>query len=368
MTRYAMPAESAPHARTWLAWPAKGSVWAELLAPARADVARLARTIAEREPVTVLARREHVAEAARDCGPDVEVVAAPLDDVWIRDTGPVFVTAEDGSQVGIDLNFNGWGQKAEYHMDAKVARKVLEIAGIERVLAPIVAEGGALEVDGAGTMLATESSLINPNRNPGLSHEDIERAVAELLGIVEVVWLQGVADEDVTDCHVDAVARFARPGVILLDWPVHPDPLDVFARAAYRARTRLAEATDATGRGFEIVELPQPDRADLPGTRGPEFLYSYANFYVGNGAVYLHAFGDRRSDDRAAGIVGDLFPGREVVPVAFDAVAEGGGGIHSATQQQPQLGSEPRIAANHTAAAAKTEVAQTNSTTPRSDR
>ncbi|MFI5778542.1 agmatine/peptidylarginine deiminase [Nocardia sp. NPDC051570] len=335
MTRYVMPAESAPHARTWLAWPVKESVWGDLLPQVRADVVRLARAIAEREPVTMIARREHVEDARLACGPGVEVVPAPLDDLWIRDTGPTFVVDGGGAPVGVDLNFNGWGQKAEFHMDAKVARKVLEIAGIERVIAPIVAEGGAIEVDGAGTMLATESSLINPNRNPDLRHEDIERAVADLLGIGKVVWLQGVADEDVTDCHVDAVARFARPGVILLDWPVDPDPADVFARAATQARGRLAEATDVTGRHFEIVELPQPNRADMSGSRGSDFLYSYANFYVGNDAVYLHAYGDRRSDDRAVGILADQFPGREMVRVEYNGVAEGGGGIHCSTQQQP---------------------------------
>ncbi|MBF6328610.1 agmatine deiminase family protein [Nocardia transvalensis] len=335
MTRYVMPAESAPHARTWLAWPAKESVWEELLPRVRAEVAGLARAIAEHEPVTMAARREHVEEAQRACGPAVEVVAAPLDDLWMRDTGPVFVTAPDGTLAGIDFNFNGWGQKAECHLDAKVARKVLELVGIPRVIAPIVAEAGALEVDGAGTLLATESSLINPNRNPGLGHDDIEKAMADLLGITKVVWLQGVADEDVTDCHVDAVARFAEPGVVLLDWPVDPDPADVFVRAAAQARAILMEATDAAGRRFDIVELPQPDPAAMPGTRGSEFLYSYVNFYVGNDAVYLPAYGDRRGDDRAAGILADLFPGRDVVRVEYNAVAEGGGGIHCSTQQQP---------------------------------
>ncbi|RDI48422.1 agmatine deiminase family protein [Nocardia mexicana] len=334
MTRYTMPAETAPHARTWLAWPAKESVWEELLPAVRADITRLARAIAEHEPVTLLARREQVEEARRACGSAVEVVSAPLDDLWVRDTGPTFVSGPDGP-AGIDFNFNGWGQKSEYHMDAKVARKVLEHAEIPRVVAPIVTEGGALEVDGDGTLLTTESALVNPNRNPGLDHEDIEKALGEMLGVTKVVWLQGVAGEDVTDCHVDAVARFAEPGVVLVDWPVHPDPGDVFARAAVQAREILRRATDAAGRPFEIIELPQPDATELSGERGPDFLYSYANFYVGNDAVYMPAYGDRRGDDRAAGILADAFPGREVVRVECNAVVEGGGGIHCSTQQQP---------------------------------
>jgi agmatine deiminase len=330
-----MPAESAPHARTWLAWPAKESVWEDLLPHARADVVRLARAIAEREPVALLARREHLDEARSAVGAAVEVVSAPLDDLWVRDTGPVFVNAPDGSPAGIDFNFNGWGQKAECHLDAKVARKLLAHAGVERVVAPIVAEGGALEVDGDGTLLATESSLVNPNRNPDSDHDDIERALGELLGVRKVVWLQGIADADVTDCHVDAVARFAEPGVVLVDRPVDPDPDDAFARAAAQAQDVLREATDARGRRFDIVELPQPNPAEMPGTRGSEFLYTYVNFYLGNDAVYLPAYGDRRSDDRAAGILADAFPGRAVVPVEYNAVAEGGGGIHCSTQQQP---------------------------------
>ncbi|MBF6173495.1 agmatine deiminase family protein [Nocardia blacklockiae] len=336
MTRYVMPAETAPHARTWLAWPAKESVWEELLPLVRADIVRLARAIAEHEPVTLLARREQAEEARRACGSAVEVVPAPLDDLWIRDTGPIFVAGPDGP-AGIDFNFNGWGQKSEYHLDAKVARKLLEHAKIPRVVAPIVAEGGALEVDGAGTLLTTESALVNPNRNPGAAHEDIENALGDMLGITKVVWLQGVFGEDVTDCHVDAVARFAAPGVVLVDWPVHPDPEDVFARAAVRARDILRDATDAAGRRFEIIELPQPDATALAGTRGPDFLYSYANFYVGNAAVYMPAYGDRRGDDRAAGILADAFPGREVVRVEYNAVVEGGGGIHCSTQQQPVI-------------------------------
>ncbi|WP_167484480.1 agmatine deiminase family protein [Nocardia terpenica] len=335
MTRYVMPAESAPHARTWLAWPAKESVWEDLLPLVRADVARLARAVAEFEPVTMLARREHVEDARRAVGSAVEVVPGPLDDLWMRDTGPTFVGAPGAGIVGIDFNFNGWGQKAEYHLDARVARKVLERAGIPRVIAPIVAEGGAFEVDGAGTLLATESSLVNPSRNPGYDHDAIEKALGELLGITKVVWLQGVAGEDVTDCHVDAVARFAEPGVVLVVCPVDPDPEDVFARAAVQACEILRQATDADGRRFEVVELPQPAAAALPGRRGPDFLYSYANFYVGNGAVYLPVYGDTHNDDRAAGILGDVFPGRAVVRVEYNAVAEGGGGIHCSTQQQP---------------------------------
>ncbi|MQY22375.1 Agmatine deiminase [Nocardia sp. RB20] len=330
-----MPAESAPHARTWLAWPAKESVWEELLPEARADVARLAQAVAEHESVALLARREHVEQARKVVGDGVEVVSAPLDDLWVRDTGATFVTTTEGEVAGIDFNFNGWGQKAEYHLDARVARKMLEHAGIERVVAPIVAEGGSLEVDGEGTLLATESSLVNPTRNPGSDHDEIERALGELLGVRKVVWLQGVAGGEVTDCHVDAVARFARPGVVVLDRPVDPDRDDVFARAAARAREILRAATDAEGRAFEIIELPQPNRADMPGTRGAEFLYTYVHFYVGNDAVYLPAYGDRHGDDRAAGILADAFPGREIVPVEFNAVAEGGGGIHAATQQQP---------------------------------
>jgi agmatine deiminase len=328
-----MPAESVPHARTYLAWPPAGPVWGEDTAAVQRDIARLACTIAGYEPVTLLAAPDEAARAQSACGragAAVEIAPVPVDDLWIRDSGPVFVTGP-GGQAGIDLGFNGWGGKQDHPRDGQVARRLLEHTGTRRIAAGIIAEGGALEVDGEGTLLATESSLIDPRRNPGRSRDDVERELRRLLGVRTVIWVEGVRGEDITDCHIDALARFAEPGVVLLSRPAAGGPR-VWRRVFEQARTALAEARDAAGRRLRIVELPEP--SDV-GRRGPEFLGSYINYYVVNGAVIAPRFGDRAADERAAGTLRELYPGREVRQIPIDMIAEGGGGIHCATQQEP---------------------------------
>ncbi|MFI1256579.1 agmatine deiminase family protein [Streptomyces netropsis] len=331
-----MPAESQPHLRTFMGWPPAGPIWGPDTAAVREDVAAIARTIAEYEPVVLLAAPEDAGAARKACGGGVEVVPLPVDDLWLRDAGPVFVTGPGGAAAGIDFGFNGWGGKQEHSRDGLVARRVLEAFGVPRVEAPIVAEGGSLETDGEGTLLVTESSLVNDNRNPGRSRDDIEKVLKELLGVRKVIWLEGVRGEDVTDCHVDALARFAGPGTVVLSSPPPGARPDVWTRVYEQARTALETATDARGRSLEIVELPEADPAEL-GARGEDFLGGYVNYFVAAGAVVLPRFGDARSDARAASILRDAHPGREIRPVEIHTLAEGGGGIHCATQQQPAL-------------------------------
>ncbi|MEV4505789.1 agmatine deiminase family protein [Streptomyces klenkii] len=328
-----MSAESQPHLRTFMGWPPAGPVWGRYTGAVRRDVAAVARVIAEYEPVVLLAGPEDAAAARKACGGGVEVVEVPVDDLWLRDSGPVFVTGPDGP-AGIDFGFNGWGGKQAHPRDALVARRVLEAFGVPRVAAPLVAEGGSLETDGEGTLLVTESSLVNDGRNPGRTRDEIERALADLLGVSKVIWLEGVRGEDVTDCHVDALARFAAPGTVLLSSPPPGAKPDVWTRVYEQARATLEAATDARGRPLEIVELPEPDPAAL-GRRGEDFLGCYANYYVANGAVIVPRFGDRRADERAASLLAGLHPGRAVRTVEIHDLAEGGGGIHCATQQQP---------------------------------
>ncbi|MGW8378588.1 agmatine deiminase family protein [Streptomyces sp. ODS28] len=338
-----LPAGWQPHARTFLAWPPRWSVWGRYARGAQHDIGALARAIAEYEPVVVLARPGEVRAARRGCGGAAEVWPVPVDDLWVRDTGPVFVagggpavaggSAGQGALYGIDLGFNGWGGSQRHRRDRRVARRVLERAGVPRVRPGLTAEGGSLETDGEGTLLATESSLLDPARNPGMTRGDVERELKDAFGADTVVWLRGVRGEDITDCHVDALARFAAPGVVLLSRPARGG--DVWERVYEQARAALREATDARGRRLELVELPEADPRGT-GDRGPDFLGSYVNYYVANGAVLLPRFGDRRADERAASLLGDLHPGREIRAVTVDTVASGGGGIHCATQQQPE--------------------------------
>ncbi|WP_097910067.1 MULTISPECIES: agmatine deiminase family protein [Streptomyces] len=326
-------AEWDSHARTFMSWPALESVWAEDLPYVREDIARIARAIAEYEYVVMLARPDQQKAAQRACGSQVEVIPLAVDDMWARDTVPVFVE-EGGEVIGVDFNFNGWGDKQEHTNDARVGRTLLTKYGIPRVEAPLVAEGGSFETDGEGTLLITESSIVNENRNPGLSRDDIEADLIETLGVDKVVWLKGVRGQDITDAHVDSLVRFTAPGVVLLDQAFPGTPPDSWSRAADQARAVLSKATDARGRRFEVIDLPQPDLDRITG-EGDDFVSTYANFYVANDSVFMPRFGDRKADDRARGILQDQFPDRDIVPVVIDTVASGGGGIHCATHDQP---------------------------------
>ncbi|MFB7617861.1 agmatine/peptidylarginine deiminase [Kitasatospora sp. NPDC056181] len=329
-------AEWEKHLRTVMSWPASENVWGDQLPDVRRDVAGLAQAIAAREPVVLMARPEQKDAAQKACGPAVEVVPIAVDDLWARDTLPVFV--EEGGKVkGVDFNFNGWGGKQQRGNDSKVARAVLAKYGVERIETRLVAEGGSFETDGEGTLLVTESSVVNDNRNPGMTRDQVEAELRKALGVTKVVWLAGVKGKDITDAHVDCLARFVAPGVVLLDQAFPGTPPDVWSRAADQARTALKNATDARGRKLEVVELQQPDPDRITG-RGDAFVSSYMNFYIGAKGVYLPKFGDDRADGRAQQIMKQYFPGREIVPVKIDAIAAGGGGIHCATHDIPALG------------------------------
>lgn len=327
-----MPEETHPHTRTYMAWPTR-RVWKSYTSAVRQDIAGIARAVAEFEPVTLLANERNVAAARRACGSGVEVVSTPVDDLWMRDTGPAFVLGGPDGLAGVDLNFNGWGDKQTHTRDARVAREILKQQGVRRYAAPIVAEGGSIEVDGQGTLLATESSLLNDNRNPGRTREEIEEVLGRLLGVRKVIWVKGLKGQDITDYHIDSLARFAAPGVVVMNTPAPGAPRDMWFTAYEQAREVLRTATDARGRRLEIVDLPEP--VDI-GRRGDDFLATYVNYYVVNDGVVLPRFGDRKADDRAASVVRELYPGREVVQVPVDALGEGGGGIHCSTQQQPK--------------------------------
>lgn len=327
-----MGAEWDSHALTVMSWPT-ALIWGEDIEYVREDIANIARAIAEFEPVVMLASPAGAEDAAHECGSEVEIVEIAVDDLWARDTVPVFVEGENGIE-GVDFNFNGWGDKQQHPNDGSVAREFLREFEIPRIGADLVGEGGSLETDGRGTLLVTESSLVNDNRNPGLSRDEIESRLKDLLGMQKVIWFDGVYDEDITDAHIDSLVRFTSPGVVLLDTPGEGAPDDVWSRSSDQARSVLREATDAAGNGIEVVDLPQPDFGEIRGS-GDDFLASYVNFYVGNDAVYVPEFGDRRADDRAQGILQDHFPDREIVALNIDTVASGGGGIHCATHDLP---------------------------------
>ncbi|KAA8889689.1 agmatine deiminase family protein [Nocardia colli] len=336
-----MPAEWAPHERTIMGWPSAEGGWgpaqsgADGVVVVRKEIAELARTIARFEPVVLCAMPDQVADAQRMCGTSVEVVPIPVDDLWARDTSPNFVTGPQGV-TGIDFNFNAWGNRRDVVHDNRLSRRILERFGVRRVQAPIIAEGGALEVDGDGTLIATESSIVNDNRNFGRSRDQLEGLLRELLGVRKVIWLAGLRGKDSTDGHIDLISRFIEPGVVVVSHSPDGAPSDLWTPVWEESRRVLASASDAAGRKLRVIDLYQADARKL-GDHGPDLRTSYVNYYVCNGAVIVPAFGDEPADERALATLRDLHPGREAVAVNIRNFAEGGGGIHCATMQQPKL-------------------------------
>lgn len=334
--RWLMPDEGDRHARTWMAFVAEKDIWGRDLAPGvKRDLAGIATAIAAFEPVSLLVP-EHEMDLARELTgtAGVDLVACELDDLWVRDTGPVFVRPVDGGEVsaGVDFNFNGWGDKQEHRSDREVAGFVTGEAGVEHLRTDLVLEGGALEVDGEGTAIITESCVLNDNRNPGWSKQDVEEELERLLGVTTVIWLPGIAGMDITDGHTDFYARFARPGVVVAGLETDPDSFDYDVTRTHL--DILRGATDAAGRELqvEVLECPSSVREEYD---SEDFAAGYINFYLCNGAVIVPEFGAEDTDTAARDLLRRLFPEREVVQLNIDAIAAGGGGIHCATQQQP---------------------------------
>ncbi|MEV6277862.1 agmatine deiminase family protein [Nocardia sp. NPDC051832] len=329
--KWMMPEEGEPHARTWMAFGASERIWgADLVPVVQRDLAAIATAIARFEPVSMLVRPGEM-DLARGLtsGANVDLVPAEIDDLWMRDTGPVFVRGA-GGRAGVDFNFNGWGDKQDHRRDAKVARIVTERAGVERLTTDLVLEGGGLEVDGEGTAIITESCVLNNNRNPGWKKRDVEEELAYLLGIEKVIWLPGIAGEDITDGHTDFYARFASPGVVVAGLDNDPDSFDY--DVTRRHLDILHQATDVHGRPLRVEVLEGP--SEVRGT-GDDFAAGYINFYVCNGAVIAPEFGDPHTDPATRATLQRLFPDREIVQLNIDGIAAGGGGIHCTTQQEP---------------------------------
>ncbi|MBL1073951.1 agmatine deiminase family protein [Nocardia sp. 2] len=328
-----MPEEGQLHARTWMAFGATERIWgAELLPEVQRNLATIATTIGRFEPVSMLVRPGEMGLAQSLMGgSNVELIPAEIDDLWIRDTGPVFV-GSGNTRAGVDFNFNGWGGKQEHRRDAGVARFVTGRAGVETLETDLVLEGGGIEVDGEGTAIITESCVLNNNRNPGWKKRDVEEELAYLLGIEKVIWLPGIAGEDITDGHTDFYARFARPGVVVAGLDNDPDSYDYDVTRTHL--DILHSATDVHGRPLqvEVLEGPSTVREKFA---ADDFAAGYINFYVCNGAVIAPEFGDPDTDPATRETLERLFPDREVVQIDIDAVAAGGGGIHCTTQQEP---------------------------------
>jgi agmatine deiminase len=347
-----MPGEFEPHSGCWMLWPERTSNWRLGAIPAQKAFASVAAAIATSEPVTVGASREQYVHARAMLPDAIRLVEISSDDAWMRDVGPTFVVGPNGVVRGVDWMFNAWGGLNgglyfPWDQDDLVARKVLEIEGCDRYRAPFVLEGGAIHVDGEGTLITTEQCLLNPNRNPDLDAGQLEILLHEYLGVTQVIWLgQGVVNDE-TAGHVDNLCCFVRPGEVALTWTSdRKDPQYAVSRDAYR---RLSAARDAKGRKLKIHKIPHPrpllrtaaeasgiDVAEgtKPREVGERLAASYVNFYIANSAIVMPLL-DPKTDAAAARAIKRIFPERRVIGVQAREILLGGGNIHCITQQVP---------------------------------
>uniref|UniRef100_UPI003D946220 agmatine deiminase family protein n=1 Tax=Gordonia sp. B7-2 TaxID=3420932 RepID=UPI003D946220 len=342
-----MPAEHEPHERTWMAFPAPGYSLGDSPAEheeARTAWAAVANAISEFEPVTVVVDPSQTEHARRHLSSSIDIVAAPLDDAWMRDIGPTFVVDDDadpGARVGgVDWVFNGWGAQdwATWDNDQHIASMIIERTGVSHIASSLVNEGGGIQVDGAGTVLVTETVQLDPGRNPGLSKSDVEAELARTIGVDRVIWLPRGLTRDSerygTRGHVDIVAAMPTPGTVIVHEQRNPDHPDHAVSQELRTileNTVIDRGTERPGSSLDVISVPAPQVL----TDDEGFVdYSYINHYVANGVVIACSFDDP-SDAEAAEILGSVYPGREVVAIDARAIFARGGGIHCITQNQP---------------------------------
>ena len=325
----AIPAEWQPHKAIWTAWPSAADLWGEDLDQARVEVAAMVRALADGgagERMRVLAHgREAEASAKLAIGQSAEIIAAPFGDIWLRDTGPIFTN--DGRAFG--FRFNGWGGKYILPHDEEVSARVALLAGADYKRHDFILEGGAIEMDGEGTLLTTRQCLLNPNRNPHWTEAGAERELKRALGVEKVLWLDEGLANDHTDGHIDNLARFVAPGRVVCQAPFGRD--DPNAEVLEEIALALAAMTDAQGRKLDVVRIPGP--GVVVDEDGDAVAASHVNFLIGNTTVVMPSYS--ASSEVAAEALRLLFSGRKVVGLPSRAILTGGGSFHCITQQEP---------------------------------
>ena len=322
-----VPPEEGPHAGTLMMWPASRSVHPDpvFLGMLQRTIAAIANTIAAFEPVYLLADARHHGTMRKLISADVTLWDIPTEDLWARDAGPLFARQGD-RQVISHIAFNGWGRKQVHNQDGQVAQRVADRLDVPIIASGVIGEAGGVEHDGHGLLMAHESSWVIRNRNPGLSRDEVEARLLAAYGADRMIWSRGVKGEDITDYHIDSLARFTGPGRVLINLPDRPDRDDPFHMAALDTHDALIAA------GLDVDVIPEPNRRRV---RSIDFVASYANYYVCNGAIVAAQFGDRETDAIAVDALARHYPKREIVTLNVDPLGEVGGGIHCATQQIP---------------------------------
>jgi agmatine deiminase len=336
-----MPAEWMPHRATWLAWPHNRATWPSQLETVREVWVQIIQTLALNEQVILLVNdaqtEQDVVLRLKNVGAVMEntsILKIPTVDVWMRDYGPTFLT-RGGSDNPLALNdwvFNGWGRKYQsYEDDDRIAKDITSLLQIPVFDHSVVLEGGSIEVNGAGTCLTTEQCLLNENRNPDMSRGEIEQFLKDTLGVRHIIWLaEGIVGDD-TDGHIDDIARFIDPITVVC--VLETNPKDENYVPLQENYDRLKGARDQDGHPLSVVTLPCPAPLDHVGLRLPA---SYANFYIANKVVLVPVFDDP-NDDKALGVLRELFPERRVVGLPCKALVAGLGAIHCVTQQEPSI-------------------------------
>lgn len=346
---YHMPAEWTTHEGTWLQWPNDRN-----LRGYERDLERIWLTMAdvlhENENVHILVcdeqHQEHVADQLdyyRIGIKNIDFNIIPTVDVWARDNGPIFVFDQLNQLCLTDWIFNGWGGRYPSHPENEVPERIGELRNIHVLKPTLVLEGGGVEVNGAGTFMATRTSILNPNRNPGKSQENVEQIIGKYLGVSHFIWLTGATKEendlrgDVTDAHVDGAARFTNETTVLYN---HTDDSSNPMYNTYMKRFQeLQEATNEAGKKLTLVPLPIPEvgvyRTVIVDTIPSERVTgTYCNYYVANNVVLVPVFGNK-NDEQAKRIIGEQFPTRQVIGINVLGLVDYGGALHCVTQQQP---------------------------------
>ena len=347
-----VPGAWQPKKQCWMIWPQQSDVWPAGAKLAQAAFVRVASAIAESEPVTMCVSAAQFQNARARLPDTVRLVEMSTNDAWMRDSGPNFVINGQGQVRGVDWQFNSWGGhigglRNHWELDEHIAHKVLEIENTDRYKAPIVAEGGALQADGEGTLITTRQCLLNPNRTGERSDEEVDQALKDYMNVEKIIWLPTGCPFDETDGHIDDLCVFAAPGVVLLTWTEDKnDPQYEVSQLTYDI---LSNETDAKGRPLKVVKVHQPnpicwteeehatfDRnaeaiARQPGER---IAATYVNYYIGNSAVFVPLYDDP-NDEPALAVIQDQFPNHKVVGVpGCRDILLGGGSIGCITQAQ----------------------------------
>jgi agmatine deiminase len=331
---YRMPAEWEPMQAMWLGWPVlenREELWGKYYEQVCFEFALVAKTIAKYQPCIVTAHHAQVENARRLCGDSVQVIAVAAEDNWLRDCGPNFLQGSNGQLAAAVFRFNAWGEKYHpYDGCQQLAQDMARHVGAQIFNSHMVLEGGSFYVDGQGTLLTTESSLLHPNRNPHMSKLEIEAELRRMLGVEKIIWLPGNPLEVETNGHIDGIASFTAPGKALFQ-SARPDQGEYF-KIMQENRRALELATDSRGNHFEILDLPSPLVTEHFDTERD--CDCYANYILVNGAVISTAFGVAQ-DAIARDVFAKAFPNLTVELLPVTAIGVGGGSMHCSTQQQP---------------------------------